>query len=212
MEFISVYGAWMVAQAGVHAVEDAVPDHEDLAHQGLLSGTPEALHRSGNTLGLHGSFGGEGASERSRGVAMMAAAVPRSALHEGLSARHCLLRDPGERVELAHDADDGFARTVGGGEGRGHPCNTSLDDEAVLLKDIGEQLAGLELLKAHLGPFPYRVMGTDEQLLVLINPIDRNLFRVRGHSHHRVASLQLLWLVLCKSVGSPQRRTMLRRA
>jgi hypothetical protein len=109
--------ARVVPEAGVEAVEVAVPHHEDLPDEGLLGGAAEALHRPLDPVLLHGNLGRQCSSQRGGGVAVVAAAVARPTLNKRFLVGDGLVRDPGEGVELPHDAYGRSSGAVGGDEG-----------------------------------------------------------------------------------------------
>ena len=72
----------------------------------------------------------------------------------GLLVGHGLLRDAGQGVVLAHDADDRPTFTVAGHEGGGHLCHPALDLEALGLGVVGEQRGRARLAQRGFGEGP----------------------------------------------------------
>jgi len=176
-----VGGARVVAEAGVDAVEDAVPDHEDLADEGLLGRAAEDLHGTLDLVLLDGFLDRDAGSHGGCGVAVVTASVAWRPLLEGLLVRHGLVGYPREGVELPHEGYDGASRAVCCDEGRGHPGDPLLDVEAVLLQDVDHELGRLVLLQADLGVLPDGLVDVGEELLVLLDPVQRALFLLARH-------------------------------
>ncbi len=85
------------------------------------------------TILLHHRFHREARPQGRRGVAVVAAAVARAPLDQGVPVGDGLIGDAGEGIELPHHPDDGFPGAVGRDEGAGHPGDAPLHREAVLL-------------------------------------------------------------------------------
>jgi len=135
----------VVAEAGVDAVEVAVPDQPDFPDEGLLGGASVELDGAGDVVGLHRCFEGDGPGEPRGTVNVVAASVAGPPLHDGVLVGYSLLGDPCQGVELPHHSNGGAPAPPRGHEGRGHTGGAPLDAEALFLDCVREELGGLVL-------------------------------------------------------------------
>ena len=91
--------------------------------------------------GLEGLPDGHGRQRRAAPQQVVAAAMAVTAGDPRLLRRFCLLRQPRQRVELAHDADHRLAAAPLGDERRRHVGHALPDPEARLPQLLHEQAA-----------------------------------------------------------------------
>ena len=132
-----VEGSRVVAQGGVHVVEEVVVHHYPFAAEVLLGGCPVEPEGPGYPVFLHGRGGGEGGSQGSGAVDVVSASVAHAALHQGLLPGQPLVAQVGEGVVLAHDRDYGSALSFLGDDGGGHPRHAVLYGEPVFPQGVG---------------------------------------------------------------------------
>ena len=163
-------------QDGVAIVEEVGTHHERLgaaAFLGRASVEPQrAFERPGADLLRQGQ------ARRGRGdpEEVVAATVAGRDSGPCLPDRYRLLRETGQGVVLAEDADHRAARADGGEERRRDAGDPSLDPEAARLQSVGQQRRRPLLLVADLGPVPDLFCHRPRPIGVLLDErVDRRL-------------------------------------
>ena len=144
----------MPGQDRVHAVEEALPQHVDLAGAALLGRRAEDAERARSSFGRQPLFHGDGGGDGGGAEEMVAAAVARGALHHRLALGHGRLGESRQRVELGEQGHDRPALSPARHERGGDPGDSRADLEAGPLQLGLQQRAALFLLVSHFGEAP----------------------------------------------------------
>ena len=147
--------AAVVVDDRVHVPEKAGPDHVRPAGDDLLGGGAEDLDRPRELELVHGLLDGDGGRGGRGAHRVVAAAVAGRAVHQGILGRHPpFLRQHGQGIKFAEQADHGLPGAVAGDEAGRHAGQAPLDGEAGLFQGIGQELRGTEFLQAQFGIGP----------------------------------------------------------
>ena len=122
--------AGMPGEHDVGVAEEPFADHVDLAADLLFRRCAVETHGAFQLAARDELLHGDGGGEARRAEEIVTAALSCRAVLEGLLGGRHLLRDAGQGVVFAHDADDGAPRAVGGHERGRHAGDATLDREA----------------------------------------------------------------------------------
>ena len=104
-----VAGAGMPVQHHVNVAERAVAYHVHLARAALFGRSAVVTQRSLDVVGLHVLLERDGRQRCARAEQVVSATVAGGTCFHRIARGHGLLRESGQRVELAEDADDRLA-------------------------------------------------------------------------------------------------------
>jgi hypothetical protein len=166
----------------VEIVENAVASHEHLAVAGLFGGAAVIANGSGCSGGNEPGLDHAGRRKCRRAEQVVSTAVPRAVGNDGRLRIDAFLGEPGQRIVLTEESDDGTAFALGEFRHEGSRQTTDIagDRETVGGEVIRMEFAGLELLERGFGVLPNRVCYLDEPALSLLQPFDDFGVRIRG--------------------------------
>jgi hypothetical protein len=142
------------SEHGVHVLECSGTNHVQLAVSPFLGGCTVIADSAGDFVRSQPILEGDGGKQRCRAQKVVAAAVAGTAVDEGLAIRRGVLRETGQCIVLAHDADHRFALAPGSGEGRWHARDTIGQGESRRAQFGLEQAGALVFLEADFGELP----------------------------------------------------------
>jgi len=146
--------AGMPGEHGVDIGEQAGVKQVDFPAAALFGGRAVIADGAFEAARLHLLFNSDG-GERGRGAQqVVAAAMSRSSRVDRREHGGILLRKAGQRVELAHQTDDGLAAAEGRGEGGGHAGEIGAHIEAIGAQLGLEQRGAFGFVVAELGRLP----------------------------------------------------------
>ena len=96
----------------------------------------------------------------------------------GVMRAACLLRQAGQRVKLAQNANYRMAMAPAAAEGRLDSAHVGGDGKAVFSKNLFIQGGGLKFLQRQLGIFPYLAAYVAKQRGMIVNCLDGGFLRI----------------------------------
>ena len=159
--------AGVPGNGGVQILEKAVSRHKGLARAAFLAGASIENNGSLQLSGSNGILDGDSRGKAGRAQQIVAAALPAAALNKRLLFRHAgNLRQTGQGIIFAQNADLGAAGAIASGESRGNTAKVLLYPEALLLQQRHIGRRGLGLQHGELGVLPDFV--AEGQYLILL--------------------------------------------
>jgi hypothetical protein len=167
--------AGMPMQDDVDVAEQAGADHKDLALAALLGQRAVIAQRAGDAVALH-VFLERDRRERGSGTEqVVAAGMARPIGDERAASGRRGLRQPGQRVELAHDADDGLALAIRRDEPGRLAGDARLDAKAGRGQFALQQRGALLFLVAELRVVPDRLRRRRKMRGALVDELENVL-------------------------------------
>ena len=146
--------ARMPVQHHVDILEQSLAHHVDLAGAAFLRRGAVETDRAGLVRGEHPVLHGDGGLGRRRAEQVVAARVAGILAGDRRTLRHRGLRDAGQRVEFAEDANDRRPLAEARGEGRRHARDSRRDGEARGPELLLQERRALRFLVTDLGETP----------------------------------------------------------
>ena len=146
--------AWMPGQHGIGVGEQPCVNHVDLSAAALFRRCAVVANRAFEAARLHFFLDRHRRQSRRAAEEVVTARMTRCALFHRGRRRNVLLREPRQRIELAHDPDDGLAASPLGRErGRGSR-EMVFHREAIGAEFLLKQSGALVLVIPELGVLP----------------------------------------------------------
>ena len=167
--------AGVPVQDHVDVAEQAGADHVDLAVAALLGRRAVIAQRAGDAIALHVLLERD-RRERGPGAEQVVATGMAGPVGDDRAAvRRRRLRQPGQRIELAHDADHRLALAEGRDEPGRLAGDARLDAEARGGKLALQQRRAVLFVVAELGTVPDRLGGRREMRGALVDELENVL-------------------------------------
>ena len=175
-----VYIGRMPGDGRVQVLPHMIARQKRLARAALLAGTAKKDDRALLLrVLLQIRLDREGRRQRARTQQVMPAAMAAAARNQrGVMRAGCLLRQAGQRVKLAQNANYRMAMAPAAAEGRLDAAHVGGDGKAVFSKHLFIQGGGLKFLQRQLGIFPYLAAYIAKQRGMIVNCLDGGFLRI----------------------------------